>query len=188
MMDFEMAGRALRSLPKAQQQWASKTAAQFLPYGTNMKRWNLRTDNQCPRCHQPSKGKNHLTQYQATGAQEQWETTLQTLEDWLQTEQMEPSIKKEILDSLQRWNKAEPIGSTIDQSKAAQEQEVVGWDLALEGCMSKKWREQQDRYWKAYKSCKSSKRWTMELLKKLMGIAWDMWQHRNKACHEELDN
>jgi len=27
-----------------------------------------------------------------------------------------------------------------------------------------------------------------ELLKKLLGIAWDMWQHRNKALHEEPDN
>jgi len=54
--------------------------------------------------------------------------------------------------------------------------------------VSKKWREQQERYWKAYKSHKSSKQWMMELLKKLMGIAWNMWQHRNKALHKEPDN
>ncbi len=28
----------------------------------------------------------------------------------------------------------------------------------------------------------------MELLKKLMEIAWDMWQHWNKALHEEPEN
>ena len=28
----------------------------------------------------------------------------------------------------------------------------------------------------------------MELLKKLMEIAWDMWQHQNKALHEEPEN
>jgi len=38
MIDFEMARRALHSLPKAQQWWATKMAAHFLPYGMNMKR------------------------------------------------------------------------------------------------------------------------------------------------------
>jgi len=27
-----------------------------------------------------------------------------------------------------------------------------------------------------------------KLLKKLLGIAWDMWQHRNKALHDKPDN
>jgi len=58
----------------------------------------------------------------------------------------------------------------------------------LEGCISNKWWEQQQQHWKAYKSRKSSKQWTTELLKKLMGIAWDMWQHHNKVLHEALDN
>jgi len=56
MMDFEMASQALHSLPKAQQ-WVAKSAARFLPYGTNMKWWNLCTDNQCPRFHQLAEGK-----------------------------------------------------------------------------------------------------------------------------------
>jgi len=38
MMDFEMAGQALQSLPKTQQQWVAKSVARFLCYGTNMKR------------------------------------------------------------------------------------------------------------------------------------------------------
>jgi len=76
-----------------------------------------------------------------------------------------------------------------DQSEAAREQDAVGWDLALEGSVSSQWRHQQVHYWKAYKLRKLSKRcWTMELLEKLIGIAWDMWQHQNKALHEELDN
>jgi len=41
MVDFESTGRAIRGLPKAQQQWVEKSAAKFLPYGTNMQRWKL---------------------------------------------------------------------------------------------------------------------------------------------------
>jgi len=41
IIDFEMAGQAIHRLPKAQQRWVAKSAAQFLPHGINMKRWNL---------------------------------------------------------------------------------------------------------------------------------------------------
>jgi len=50
------------------------------------------------------------------------------------------------------------------------------------------WQEQQQQHWKVYKSHKSSRCWTTKLLKKLMGIVWDMWQHHNKVLHEAPDN
>jgi len=68
------------------------------------------------------------------------------------------------------------------------EQELLGWDLVLEGCISRKWRKQQESHWKIYKTRKSSRWWTTKLLKKLMGIAWDMWQHHNEALHEDAGN
>jgi len=40
MIDYEMAKQAIRNSPPARQRWVAKTAARFLPYGTNMKRWN----------------------------------------------------------------------------------------------------------------------------------------------------
>jgi len=40
-------------------------------------------------------------------------------------------------------------------------------------------------YWKA---AKSSQQWTTELIKKLLGIAWGMWQHCNEALHEDKEN
>jgi len=77
---------------------------------------------------------------------------------------------------------------TANISDVAMEQELLGWDLALEGCVSKKWWQQQEEYWKMFWMCKSSWRWTMELIKKLLGVAWDMWQHQNEALHEHQDN
>jgi len=58
----------------------------------------------------------------------------------------------------------------------------------LEGVISQKWQEEQTRYWKTHKSCKSSKQWMTELLKQLIMTAWDMWQHRNQALHEDTNN
>jgi len=66
----------------------------------------------------------------------------------------------------------------------AQLQDTIGWGAVLEGCISRSWREEQDQFWKAIKSRKSSWRWTTALLTRLMLTAWDMWQHCNKALHE----
>jgi len=65
-----------------------------------------------------------------------------------------------------------------------QTQDEVGWGAALEGCLSQYWREEQDQFWKAIKTHKSSSWWTMALLTFLMQAAWDMWHHCNKALHE----
>ncbi len=57
-----------------------------------------------------------------------------------------------------------------------------------EGVISNKWQEEPKKYWKTYKSMKSSKQWTMELIKHLILTAWNMWQHQNKALHDTEEN
>jgi len=39
--DWDMAEKAINSMPKTKQQWVSKWAAKFLPYGKNMQCWKL---------------------------------------------------------------------------------------------------------------------------------------------------
>jgi len=78
--------------------------------------------------------------------------------------------------------------NTQKTSEAANKQSKLGRDLVMEGCLSKKWRGQQEAFWKAFCMRRLSKRWTSELIKKLLGVAWDMWQHQNKALHENQEN
>jgi len=54
--------------------------------------------------------------------------------------------------------------STDTTSIAAMEQALLSWDLVMEGCISRQWRQQQDEYWKTYKTRKLSCRWTTELI------------------------
>jgi hypothetical protein len=35
----------------------------------------------------------------------------------------------------------------------------------------------------ALRSRQSGKRWLIELIKKLLGVAWDLWEHRNGNMH-----
>jgi len=188
MIDYEMAGQAIGNSTPALQWWVAKTAARFLPYGINMKRWKLREEDQCPRCHQPAESKDHITQCQAPGAVEQWTKALQSLNDRMQQSNTDPILRQDNLDGLTRWNKNDTQITQDYRSKAAKEQDLLGWDLALEGVISKKWRFQQHTHWKTYRSRKSSKWWMTELLKRLMNTAWDMWQHRNRALHDKPDN
>jgi len=131
--------------------------------------------------------KDHITQCQATSAVEQWTQAFQSLDDWMQTLNTDPILRQDILDGLTRWNQNNKQ-TKDNRSEAANEQDLLSWDLALEGAISKKWRVQQANHWKTYRSWKSSKRWTTELIKRLMNTVWDMWQHRNRALHDEPDN
>jgi len=92
MVNFNMAGRAIRGLPKAQQRWVAKSVAQFLLYGTNMKRWKLRQEDRCPRCQQQAESKAHHTQCQATEAINTWTTVINQLEQWLISAHTAPDI------------------------------------------------------------------------------------------------
>jgi len=67
-----------------------------------------------------------------------------------------PNIHNEILEGLCKWQKANNSPPSSMASETTREQELLGWDLALEGCISRKWRIQQDMYWKIYKTWKSS--------------------------------
>ena len=46
---------------------------------------------------------------------------------------------------------------------------------------------QQDKYYKSKKMRRSGRRWTVELIKKLQMVSWDMWDHRNGILHNNPD-
>jgi len=66
-------------------------------------------------------GKDHITQCQAKEATEQWETSLQQLDEWLQTQQREAGIRQELILGLRQWNKGTRITPMEAQSAAVQE-------------------------------------------------------------------
>jgi len=62
------------------------------------------------------------------------------------------------IEGLTQWHDQIPGCRPYTKgSMAGQLQDSIGWGLALEGCIVKEWQEEQELYWKAFKSCKSSK-------------------------------
>jgi len=53
----------------------------------------------------------------------------------------------------------------------------------LDGWVACSWGSQHGQVWLVSHLCKSSKRWTTELIKKLLNVAWDMWEHCNSTLH-----
>jgi len=188
-IDWECSEKAIKGLPLTQRQWVAKMASKFLPDSKNMQRWGLRSKAQCPRCVHPMEDKEHILKCPAESAHTQWNKSIAELDQWLQTARTHPQIRKDIVEGLQQWHDQIPgCRPHVEGSTAGHIQDSIGWGLALEGCLARKWQEEQDVLWKAFKSRKSSRRWTTALLTWLMMMAWDMWNHRNKALHEEEAN
>ena len=63
------------------------------------------------------------------------------------------------------------------------DQRRVYWNSFIIGRWSKKWREVQDKYLQSIKSRKSSKRWAVAVIHKMILTVWDMWQFCNSLVH-----
>jgi len=98
----------------------------------------------------------------------------------MKTEQSDPKLIELLLTELQAWRNGEPHTTTL---QLAQTQLEIGWEAALDGWLSLDWQATQEAYWLQWCRCKSSKRWTAELIKKLWNVAWDMWEHCNDTLH-----
>jgi hypothetical protein len=65
-------------------------------------------------------------------------------------------------------------------------QHTSGWKNFFEGRPNILWSKLQSCYYTvALKSRQSGKRWMTELIKKLWGVAWDLWEHRNGILHKK---
>jgi len=140
MIDYEMAKRTIQNCLCNNNGWPSLAAAHILPYGTNMKRWKLWEEDQCPRCHQPAESKEHVTQCLAPEAVALWTKLLQILDGLLQNLNMDPVICTKLIEGLTKWNQVAQQSTDAMKSPAAQEQDALGCDLLLKGRASKQWR------------------------------------------------
>jgi len=107
----------------------------------------------------------------------------------MQAVQTHTQLCQDIITGLQQWHDdgLNPMAPS-DKISARFAQDSISWGIALEGCISTRWREEQDQYLKVFKSRRSSKRWTTALITRLMTTAWDMWHHHNEALHNSEAN
>ena len=69
-----------------------------------------------------------------------------------------------------------------------QAQQLIGGKLTLEGCIHSSWKDIMHQYLSGLSSKVNGERFVTSIIKHLWQIAWDMWDHRNKALHESDTN
>jgi len=92
----------------------------------------------------------------------------------MKQQQTDPTLTSSLIAGLQAWREGT---TTENDAPAPTQQSQIGWGAVLEGWLGMEWCAQQEAYWTQWKRKKSSCCWTVELIKKLWDVAWDMWDH-----------
>jgi len=146
-----------------------------------MQWWRFCSSANCPCCQCPLEDKQHIVQCPASIAAVKWQSFLTNLKSWLREQRTSPTLAEAILASLHAWYmEAPPLAASQHVTQLEEDQSAIGRDRIIEGWVPLSWRLEWTR--------KSSKRWTLELIKKLWEVAWDLWDQHNEALHTEAAN
>jgi len=89
----------------------------------------------------------------------------------MKQQQTDPVLTSSLIAGIQVWREGK---TTEDDTPASTQQSRIGWGAALDGWLGMEWQAQQEAYWMHWRCWKSSHCWTVELIKKLWNISWDM--------------
>ena len=107
-----------------------------------------------------------------------------------------PPLQEYIFTTLMQWKKGADLRpptfpTDIPTFPSLQDahtvQSALGWSAFLEGRISLHFAETQDQWFRYLKKRNTGRRWVSQLILKLIGVAWDQWEHRNGVAHRNLD-
>jgi len=181
-IDWDALSNAYKEISISKQRWASKWTLGHFTHGKNMARCKFHSSAVCPQCGATQEDKAHVLSCSDPLAMQVWKTSHQHLKEWLKTQTTYQPISEAILHRLVQW--CNPSTQPLNPRTAGwTDQDQIGWSRMLDGWVAWSWESQQGQMWLVSKLCKSSKWWTIELIKKLLNMAWDMWEHCNGTLH-----
>ena len=183
LIDWEAIGGAMRESKRSRRVFLAKHCSGMCGVGKFMLRWKEWDHDLCPRCG-VSEDSAHVWRCPGFGAHALWETSINHLLQWMHSVDTHPDIIETIHKYLSSWHSSSPFEFVCPNStyQALSDQQVVGGRRFFE---VKSWTEIQQHYYSLIHSRRSGRRWTIELIKRLWQIAWDIWQHRNDVLHEK---
>jgi hypothetical protein len=177
---------AMASAPKRYNRFISKHASGMCGVGKFLVRWKESDTDACPRCGLREDA-THVWICRAPEATSTWHQSLATLRQWMNSVQTDPDITASIIEYLEAWrNDTRPTNNYLPHIlHSLQAQDEIGWQQMLEGFQHLSWEEIQARYYRSIRSLRTGRRWASQLIQKLWGVAWDMWEHRNGVLHKQ---
>ena len=125
-------------------------------------------------------------------ATEQWAESLSQLELKLAILQSPPHLSTAIISFLDSWRDGKEFQISqlwdIDTQIMMMHQQTIGGKLTIEGCIHSSWKDILQLYLAGLSSKVDGERFVTTLIKHLWQIAWDMWDHLNRALHELEEN
>ena len=143
------------------------------------------TDRSMP--HLPSSNGNCTTflLFRDQRVTEQWQNSIGLLEYQLTKIDTPPILANTIVQQLLHWRDPSYNPEGTQHVGLVQAQTVVGWRNFLYGQLSPRWQQAHAQLLPSENNHKS-KRWTIQIIKKLWNVAWDLWEHRNGIRHDPL--
>jgi len=186
LVDWEAIGCAMKEVKRSRRVFVSKHCSGMCGVGKFMLRWKEWEHDLCPRCG-ISEDSVHVWTCAGFGANELWDLPMIQLTQWVKTVDTHPDIVEAISGYLSSWRSSSPFTYDVPPgiSLPLLDQQVVGGRRTFEGWIVKGWTEIQQQHYRLLHSRRSGQRWTIELIKRLWNIAWDLWQHRNNVLHEK---
>jgi hypothetical protein len=185
-VDWVLLDAIFSSLPLTDKRRTIKMASGHLGVGRKMLLWGFQPTDECPRCDAPDETNIHVLCCPDPRACDQWEVSIEELQDTLIEFQTDPQVARAILQGVQSIRSGHPgtFLGRVDAARAYVSQTGIGWFPFLTGFASTQWGTIQESYDKSKGIDKPLRRSKREILKKLLSVAWDMWRHRSGILHD----
>jgi hypothetical protein len=183
--DPQCVAATLGELPPRRQRWVTKHSIGVCGVKAQMYRWRLSPSPICPRCEEIETSQ-HVWVCRGQDADKAWNDSINAVRLQLLELQTAPALLDHILQQLNHWRFG-TTGQSDDNeamSIATAHQEAIGWHGMLESRLAYTWTIPQQTHLQDLGSRRSARRWLIELGKKLIGVAWDLWAHRNGIEHK----
>ena len=180
-IDWPSLASTIQSLPPSQQRRISKHTSGHFGCGTKLLQWDHQDHDLCPMCNH-TEDHNHILLCPHPRSQLTWHLALSKLEISLKSIHTDPHLIRPLITALQSWH-SHIIPPTLPPQHPVAQQQTIGWYVFLHGQISTSWQKHQATYFLSTNSKKSPRRWTVQFIKLLLNISWDMWSHRNGYKH-----
>lgn len=139
-------------------------------------------------CQQPQETFRHVLTCQSSCSTTKHYQLLARLRGFLEDTHTMPSLTDCLVQAVTAFFSQKPIVPTDFPSlfeHAVEEQNILGWDLFLLGRLSPEWRLIQNAFLRRQHAPRTGERWASALITHLFSMAWDLWELRNGALHQQ---
>jgi hypothetical protein len=187
-IDWEVCGKAIRSLTFAKKRRMIKHATGHFGVGTKMKLWKFQEHDKCPMC-DLREDPPHIIKCKDKRSRTAWNDALINLQKWMEANKTDPHISQCIILRLTEWHddkRISPLPWNSTAKKPDKSQRSIGWYPFLLGHVSNYWKETQQKYYTMLQLQNTGKQWARKLILQLFNISWDLWELRNGIKHNTL--